>query len=196
MIGVSGGRQSLYTSRPWGLKPLTWLHNACLKSRSRKKKSMTWTCILEPAAIRLTLERLQESARRSGYFLLAGFGMIFGTRNPKPSWSLHTVWSIQYDQYSTIVLYDTILCNQAVKELLYSSYIMWRGDQILKLEFSNHKVCEKVTGSCHKARAIKWLPTKAVTTEMLVWPHGPPQLPGTISTRLSSTNHLLSEPSV
>ena len=54
---ISGGRQSLYTSRPWGLKPLTELHKACLKSRWKKKKSMTWTCSLEPAVIQLTLER-------------------------------------------------------------------------------------------------------------------------------------------
>ena len=31
------------------------------------------TCSLEPAAIRLTLKRLQESARRSGCFLLVNF---------------------------------------------------------------------------------------------------------------------------
>jgi len=28
LIGVSGGRQSLYTSRSWGLKPLTQLHKS------------------------------------------------------------------------------------------------------------------------------------------------------------------------
>jgi len=32
---------------------------------------------LEPAAIRLTLERLQESARRSGYFLPAFFMHLY-----------------------------------------------------------------------------------------------------------------------
>ena len=32
---------------------------------------------LEPAAIRLTLERLQESARRSGYFLPAFFMYLY-----------------------------------------------------------------------------------------------------------------------
>ena len=76
MIGVSGGRQSLYTSRPWGLKPLTELYKACLKS-SWKKKSMTLTYSLEPAAIWLTLECLQESARQSGCFLLAFFKYLY-----------------------------------------------------------------------------------------------------------------------
>ena len=64
MIRVSGGRQSLCTSRPWGLKPL----NLTAQSMFRWKKKNPW---LEPAAIRLTLECLQESARRSGCFLLA-----------------------------------------------------------------------------------------------------------------------------
>ena len=32
---------------------------------------------LEPAAIRFTLERLQESARRSGYFLSAFFMYLY-----------------------------------------------------------------------------------------------------------------------
>jgi len=34
---------------------------------------------LEPAAIRFTLERLQESARRSGYFLPAFFHAFIST---------------------------------------------------------------------------------------------------------------------
>ena len=34
---------------------------------------------LEPAAIRFTLERLQESARRSGYFLPAFFMYLIST---------------------------------------------------------------------------------------------------------------------
>jgi len=34
---------------------------------------------LEPAAIRFTLERLQDSARRSGYFLPAFFHVFIST---------------------------------------------------------------------------------------------------------------------
>ena len=34
-------RQSLYTSRPWGLKPLNWLHKVSLKNKWKKKKSIT-----------------------------------------------------------------------------------------------------------------------------------------------------------
>jgi len=48
-IRSSDGRQSLYTSRPWGLKPLTWLHKACLKSKWKNKKN-PW---LEPAVINI-----------------------------------------------------------------------------------------------------------------------------------------------
>ena len=48
MIGVSGGRQSLYTSRPWGLKPLTLLHKLVWKVSERRKNP--W---LEPAASNL-----------------------------------------------------------------------------------------------------------------------------------------------
>ena len=47
MIGVSGGRQSLYTSRPWGLKPLTLLHKACLKSRSLPGGQDVFSCIFQ-----------------------------------------------------------------------------------------------------------------------------------------------------
>ena len=72
-IRSSDGRQSLYTSRPWGLKPLTkhvW-------KVGERRKFMTWTRSLKPAAIRLTLERLQESARQSGCFLLAFFKYLY-----------------------------------------------------------------------------------------------------------------------
>ena len=73
MIGLSGGRQSLYTSRPWGLKPLNLTAQHWKVSERRKNP---W---LEPAAIRLTLKRLQESARWSGCFLLAFFKLCVTT---------------------------------------------------------------------------------------------------------------------
>ena len=38
---------------------------------------------LEPAAIRFTLERLQESARRSGYFLPAFFMHLYQNKQKK-----------------------------------------------------------------------------------------------------------------
>ena len=41
----------------------------------KEEKIHDWT--FEPAAIRLTLERLQESARRSGYFLLTIFMYLY-----------------------------------------------------------------------------------------------------------------------
>ena len=41
------------------------------------EKSMMHQDSLEPAAIRFTLERLQESARRSGYFLPAFFVYLY-----------------------------------------------------------------------------------------------------------------------
>ena len=47
---------------------LDQLNKASLKSRRKKTNSMTGP---EPAAIRFTLERLQESTRRSDSFFLA-----------------------------------------------------------------------------------------------------------------------------
>ena len=55
----------------------------CLKSCRQEKKSMMHQNSLEPAAIRFTLESLQESARRSGYFLLVFFSCIYIHRNPR-----------------------------------------------------------------------------------------------------------------
>ena len=53
------------------------LWTVCLKSCKQEKKSMMHQDSLEPATIRFTLERLQESARRSGYFLPAFFMHLY-----------------------------------------------------------------------------------------------------------------------
>ena len=49
----------------------------CLKSFRQQKKSMMHQDSLKPAAIRFTLECLQESARRSGYFLPTFFVYLY-----------------------------------------------------------------------------------------------------------------------
>ena len=48
-----------------------------LKSCRQEKKSMMNQDSLDPAAIRFTLERLQESARQSGHFLPALFMLLY-----------------------------------------------------------------------------------------------------------------------
>ena len=85
-----------------------WVQDNMFENLQTEEKSMMHQDSLEPTAIRFTLERFQESARWSGYFLTV-FLCIYIYRNPRERLIIfkYFLWNLT----DIVLFYSTIFVN-------------------------------------------------------------------------------------